>query len=60
LYRRFEHGSMDPVLETGSSAKSIRGGSFESFDSMGRCAFRQYAAADERRLDIGFRIVTPA
>ncbi len=60
LYRRFEHGSMDPVLETGSSAKSIRGGSFESFDSMGRCAFRQYSPADERRLDVGFRIVTPA
>ncbi|MDP6872108.1 MAG: hypothetical protein QF521_01160 [Alphaproteobacteria bacterium] len=53
-------GGNEPVFENGSNEKSIRGGSFESFEEMGRCAFRQYAPAEERRRDIGFRIAYEA
>ncbi len=60
LYHTIKPGSIDPVFENSSDEKSIRGGSFDSFEEMGRCAFRQFAAMDERRPDIGFRVIYTA
>ena len=53
-------GTIDPAHEIGSPDKSIRGGSFESFEEMGRCAFRQFAPIGDMRHDIGFRVVYEA
>ena len=60
LYRRIKPGTIDPTHEIGSPDKSIRGGSFESFEEMGRCAFRQFAPTGDMRHDIGFRVVYEA
>ena len=60
LYRSMKPGTINPVYDIGSNDKSIRGGSFESFEEMGRCAFRQFAPVEERRHDIGFRVTYEA
>ena len=60
LYHRIKAGTIDPAHEISSPEKSIRGGSFESFEEMGRCAFRQFAPVEGKRHDIGFRVVYDA
>jgi serine/threonine protein kinase len=57
FYRSFRNGTVDPVNDTDSNLRSIRGGSYESFATMGRCSFRHFASADDVRPDIGMRIV---
>jgi serine/threonine protein kinase len=57
FYRTFRNGTLDPVNEEESGLRAIRGGSYDSFASMGRCSFRHFAPAGEARPDIGMRIV---
>ena len=59
-YRSFRNGAVDPVNEADSAFRSIRGGSYESFATMGRCSFRHFAPADAVRPDIGMRLVFDA
>jgi len=47
----------NPAKPDPSRARTLRGGSFESSVVQGRCAFRSSARGDERRNDIGFRVV---
>ncbi|MGB0684161.1 MAG: bifunctional serine/threonine-protein kinase/formylglycine-generating enzyme family protein [Magnetovibrionaceae bacterium] len=49
----------NPPALNGPGEKVVRGGSFQSFASMGRCAFRGHVEPTERRMDIGFRVVLP-
>jgi formylglycine-generating enzyme required for sulfatase activity len=56
LYRSFANGAVDPVSAVGGAERAIRGGSYESFVTQGRCAARHAAPADDRRPDIGFRV----
>ena len=57
FYRSISSDDQDPVNNTKSDQKVIRGGSFESFEITGRCAFRGHENSAERRAFIGFRIV---
>ena len=57
FYTTFRNGDLDPVCQTESVFRAIRGGSYDSFATMGRCSFRQFASADESRPDIGMRVV---
>ena len=57
FYRTLEKDVLDPINDGETGFQVIRGGSFESFSGMGRCAFRGSAEMAERRSDIGFRIV---
>ncbi len=59
-YSALSKGDADPIFSSDSETKVIRGGSFDSFPSHGRCSFRSKAGADQRRPDIGFRIVISA
>ncbi len=52
-------GHKDPVFNPEGAEKVIRGGSYDSFPSHGRCSFRSHSAADQPRPDLGFRIVIP-
>lgn len=57
--------SVDPVNEgpaaNGPDApRVLRGGSFESLSVQGRCAFRHWAAPDERSREFGFRVAYAA
>lgn len=56
FYRTLPKDILDPVNTRGTGARVLRGGSFQSFAVMGRCAFRASAPPDERRNDIGFRV----
>lgn len=60
FYRSFRNGTVDPVNDEESEFRSIRGGSFESFATMGRCPFRHFAPAGDVRPDIGLRVVFDA
>lgn len=51
--------ALDPVNKKKSPGRAVRGGSFQSFAAQGRCAFRIGVPPDERRNDIGFRVVYP-
>jgi len=57
FYSSIRPGMSNPVSEKGDNGRSIRGGSFQSFLRMGRCAFRGSANVDDRRNDLGFRVV---
>lgn len=57
FYRSLESDCVDPINNAPTGPRSLRGGSYQSFTSMGRCAFRSGADPDERRSDIGFRLV---
>lgn len=57
FYRTLKNDVLNPLNSNQSMFQVIRGGSFESFAGMGRCAFRGNAEMTERRSDIGFRIV---
>jgi formylglycine-generating enzyme required for sulfatase activity len=57
FYRSFPNGTLDPVNDLESQYRAIRGGSYESFATMGRCSFRHFASAADVRPDIGMRIV---
>ena len=56
-YRKLENGCADPQSNGDTPLRSIRGGSYESFVTQGRCVFRHFREANDRRPDIGFRIV---
>ncbi|MBP2295464.1 bifunctional serine/threonine-protein kinase/formylglycine-generating enzyme family protein [Azospirillum rugosum] len=51
---------VDPVNDGPVGPRVLRGGSFESLSVQGRCAFRNWAAPDERRWDFGFRVAYAA
>lgn len=57
FYGSIANDCMNPVNSRASGPRTVRGGSFESFAGMGRCAFRMGADPSERRRDIGFRLV---
>ena len=57
FYRKLQPGTKDPVNKAANEIRSIRGGSFQSFETMGRCAFRGSSPEIERRTEIGFRVV---
>ena len=57
FYRTLENDVLNPLNDGQTRFQVIRGGSFESFAVMGRCAFRGSAEMAIRRSDIGFRIV---
>ena len=57
FYKSLASNCQDPVNDRPDGPRTIRGGSFQSFASMGRCAFRGSAEASERRPDLGFRLV---
>jgi formylglycine-generating enzyme required for sulfatase activity len=57
FYGTLESDILNPISDCENRPQVIRGGSFQSFAEMGRCAFRGSADAAERRSDIGFRIV---
>ncbi|MCH7471538.1 SUMF1/EgtB/PvdO family nonheme iron enzyme [bacterium] len=56
-YRKLDNNCVDPRSNGDSSLRSIRGGSYESFVTQGRCVFRHFREADDHRPDIGFRVV---
>jgi len=56
FYRTLPKDALDPVNTRAGGPRVLRGGSFQSFAVMGRCAFRSSAPPDERRSDIGFRV----
>lgn len=58
FYRSIPANSMNPVNnKAGSNLRRVlRGGSFQSLTFNGRCAFRFFAPANERRMDVGFRV----
>ena len=57
FYRSLENDCVDPINNATTGPRSLRGGSYQSFSGMGRCAFRSCADPGERRSDIGFRLV---
>lgn len=56
FYRMVPTDAINPVNLRPSGPRALRGGSFQSFASQGRCAFRSWASPDEMRNDIGFRV----
>ncbi len=56
LFRRLVEGQLDPVGRDNPQVRAIRGGSFDSFATTGRCTFRGKAPANEVRADVGFRL----
>ena len=60
LYHHIGNDAIDPHGDLNATMRSLRGGSFESFAATGRCAFRNFAARNERRADIGFRVAYPS
>lgn len=56
-YRQMGNLEKNPRSRIDGQVFSIRGGSFESFATMGRCSFRHYCDMDECRPDVGFRVV---
>ena len=56
LFRRLAELEHDPAGRGGGSARPLRGGSFDSFSTTGKCRFRGKAEAGEIRGDVGFRI----
>ena len=59
FYKSLKPGAQDPVNQGGPGERVLRGGSFQSFASQGRCAFRRSAPAEEQRDEIGFRDAYP-
>ncbi len=57
FYRQMGQLERNPRSRIDGTVCAIRGGSFESFATMGRCSFRHYCEMDESRPDVGFRIV---
>ncbi|MEI8394063.1 MAG: SUMF1/EgtB/PvdO family nonheme iron enzyme [Rhodospirillaceae bacterium] len=61
FYSKIRKESLNPVnipaKPDASKPRTLRGGSFSSVKVQGRCAFRAYTSASERRNDIGFRLV---
>lgn len=56
FYQSLKNGAVDPVNLRQGPLRALRGGSFESLISMGRCAYRDGLAQEERRRDVGFRV----
>lgn len=63
FYRSLPKNAKDPVngkppggTSSEAAERSLRGGSFQSFKTQGRCAFRASAPPGERRNDVGFRV----
>jgi len=57
LWRALPEGEANPLGRGDGAVRALRGGSFDSFTSTGRCGFRGKAAAGEMRADIGLRLV---
>jgi formylglycine-generating enzyme required for sulfatase activity len=57
MYKSLMNGALNPISKSNGQKRSLRGGSFQSLVGTGRCAFRGHAQKDERRADIGFRIL---
>jgi len=57
LLRRLSDGERDPAGRGDGALRPLRGGSFDSFGSTGRCSFRAKADVHEKRADVGFRVV---
>jgi serine/threonine protein kinase len=57
FYRQIANLERNPRSHAGGSVRSVRGGSFESFPTIGRCSSRYYCEMDEKRPDVGFRVV---
>ncbi|MCB0535686.1 MAG: SUMF1/EgtB/PvdO family nonheme iron enzyme, partial [Saprospiraceae bacterium] len=61
-YSDLINGDVDPkavAADPDSREFSLRGGGFDAFPSMGRCAARFHAPADVRGVSIGFRVAYP-
>ncbi|HSL35395.1 MAG TPA: SUMF1/EgtB/PvdO family nonheme iron enzyme, partial [Arthrobacter sp.] len=56
FFRTLERDALNPICNRTSGPRVLRGGSYQSFAPMGRCAFRSSANPDDRRSDIGFRV----
>ncbi|HRJ60198.1 MAG TPA: SUMF1/EgtB/PvdO family nonheme iron enzyme, partial [Azospirillaceae bacterium] len=56
FYAGLRQGDVDPCNQRPGPLRALRGGSFESLVSMGRCAYRDGLAQGERRRDVGFRV----
>lgn len=59
FYQLLAHGVTDPCNERTNDEKVLRGGSFDSFSTQGRCAFRYHALKTEKSRSIGFRVIFP-
>ncbi|MCP5142028.1 MAG: SUMF1/EgtB/PvdO family nonheme iron enzyme [Gammaproteobacteria bacterium] len=64
FYGALANGAVDPVCTAVSSGAargefSLRGGGFDAFPSMGRCAARFHAPGDAHGVSIGFRVAYP-
>lgn len=57
FFRFLAKDTINPVNLRKTGDRSLRGGSFEDFAVMGRCAFRGHANPNDRRNNIGFRVV---
>jgi iron(II)-dependent oxidoreductase len=57
LLRGLADGASNPIGSDQSEMRSLRGGSFNSFATTGRCSFRGKAVRGDARADIGFRLV---
>ncbi|MEI6985762.1 MAG: bifunctional serine/threonine-protein kinase/formylglycine-generating enzyme family protein, partial [Rhodospirillaceae bacterium] len=61
FYSKILKESLNPVNNPAkpepTKPRTLRGGSFQSIKVQGRCAFRSFAGANERRNDIGLRLV---
>ncbi|MEO5378012.1 MAG: bifunctional serine/threonine-protein kinase/formylglycine-generating enzyme family protein [Magnetococcus sp. DMHC-6] len=57
FYRRLPSGVKDPCCSVPSEERVLRGGSFDSLASQGRCSFRFHAPIQQRNRSIGFRLV---
>lgn len=58
-YRTLAPGETDPCCLVNGEEKGLRGGSFDSFASQGRCSFRFHAPKHMKNRSIGFRLVFP-
>ena len=56
FYRRLPNGAPSPCGRGDGRLRAVRGGSYDTFFSTGRCNFRNKAVADEQRADVGFRL----
>lgn len=56
LFRRLSDGEHDPLGRGDGATRPLRGGSFDSFSTTGKCRFRGKADVAEIRADIGFRV----
>ena len=56
LLKNIATDAFNPVAREGSDYRAIRGGSFDSPGTTGRCGFRHRAASSDARADLGFRL----